>query len=623
MSSAVPRLVVRVVAKDEWVRVRSAASQALRIMLRRSPATAQTALDAVMCAVGQYSATSTAVAFQSPDTPASAAIVQANSTALPAGVDLDSERRLFLGEPPFDSKAVEDRVLAFLSRFAISATATTQSQVLSSTTPTTAAASAAIISTTTSVWRDGVLPFVLERVMEHPDDSLAVRAASKLMPRLAQPDCLPALADALLHVLRCQPALQDSDLEADAPPAVVRVLLFQRLSPLLLLRMLPSSAFRLPPPLGLAVHPGPAETAGDAAAADADGKHASVYQQNLGSGAQLFTLLLDRIWRLLEFDDVRKVAAELIGRFPSQCVVLCLVNEIRRALALPEAAAATLADEKVEESAVRCKMAVFAMCCCLSLDCAGPGFLPTQATEWTSLEINASSMLEMIEHILAFNNSSAPEVIKLQHGCIDLAGLLVALDARRRQAVANEPNASDWLWTVTSAPSVRPLEWCLAHLQQRQMPQQPQQQADNASAQTKTSMSTPFLLCMANVLIAAGQHCERLPLCSPALPCIFHTAAQPLVDLVQTHTAPSRLRCAAANVLFTLVYRLRPTEGSNTTASSLSGPDERLLLSACTTCLQDASMDDEHGAALPRKMAGLKLLGALIAAGPPGDQNGE
>ena len=40
----------------------------------------------------------------------------------------------------------------------------------------------------------------------------------------------------------------------------------------------------------------------------------------------------------------------------------------------------------------------------------------------------------MIEHILAYNSnsSSATEVVKLQHGCIDLAGLLVALDARRR-----------------------------------------------------------------------------------------------------------------------------------------------------------------------------------------------
>ena len=121
--------------------------------------------------------------------------------------------------------------------------------------------------------------------------------------RLAERHSLVALLEIIVPVLEGQQRLSEHHLalggesEEDITADEVRLLLFQRLSPLLLLRVLPTSAFR-PPNKG--------ECTGKLDEGD------PLFLLNRLQG-RLTEALMERVTLVFEFDEVRKLAAEILA----------------------------------------------------------------------------------------------------------------------------------------------------------------------------------------------------------------------------------------------------------------------------------------------------------------------
>ena len=165
------------------------------------------------------------------------------------------------------------------------------------------------VSTTT--WRTKLIPFVVDGVLSSPKDGTWVQFASQLAERMGGADCAPSLLKSVLHVLHRQPKLDASALDNDNGGELTNLLLFQRLSPLLLLRMLPFNAFGST----LVVSQHEAMPSSDDSVAPGQMRGVSLPQQG-----SLFDVLFARTTTELEFDQVRRVAAELLSRLPADKV---------------------------------------------------------------------------------------------------------------------------------------------------------------------------------------------------------------------------------------------------------------------------------------------------------------
>jgi hypothetical protein len=197
-------------------------------------------------------------------------------------------------------------------------------------------------------WRQVVVPFVLEKVLSNPEDAVVVKFAAKMAGRMGDPECADVVFSEVLRVLQSQSASgdgssggsDDGDGGGSGDGGLAKMLLFQRLSPLLLLRTLPLASFvsnalvsRSQPPrvchnpgvgssrasvarvMGVA-GPKQDKVAGTAAAvtATAAGVPADEIGADAGLEASLATALFERTIRPFEVDNVKKVAAELLSR---------------------------------------------------------------------------------------------------------------------------------------------------------------------------------------------------------------------------------------------------------------------------------------------------------------------
>lgn len=151
-------------------------------------------------------------------------------------------------------------------------------------------------------WAGQIAPFVVETVLRCPSDATVVQMATRLAPRLGVGDCVVPVLRMVVRVLAEQPPVDSAVVDGDDDHGTVtKVLLFQRLSPLLVLRMLPVAVF---------------------VAGRDDVFHATSTNADASFGND-HALLLDQLWNVvlirltheLEFKDVRKVAAELLSRY--------------------------------------------------------------------------------------------------------------------------------------------------------------------------------------------------------------------------------------------------------------------------------------------------------------------
>jgi hypothetical protein len=144
-----------------------------------------------------------------------------------------------------------------------------------------------------NLWGSVVEP-VIQKLFAFPDDTTVVQAFRVLAPFLCKPNA-SMLISLIAARMRVQPNLpEEKDVETDR----LKALLFERLSPLLALKMIPIAAVE------------PAITA------------TSILPE----------LLLERLSQPLEFEDVRKLAAECMASLPPALVVPRLLNALTELL---------------------------------------------------------------------------------------------------------------------------------------------------------------------------------------------------------------------------------------------------------------------------------------------------
>ncbi len=170
-----------------------------------------------------------------------------------------------------------------------------------------------IVSVDALDWEKGSLVLV-EQLMAHPSETRLVKVASVMAKRLSQvaPAVLMRLQDIMTTQKRLSAALLEDASSADA----VKELLFLRLAPLLLLRVLSLAAM----------------------------------EQHVTAG--FAELLLDRMCSLYEFDQVRRLAAEAMSK-------------VRVDVSMPLTAAAfdaAIARSDSEEGAVALKTLLYCWC---------------------------------------------------------------------------------------------------------------------------------------------------------------------------------------------------------------------------------------------------------------------
>ena len=158
-----------------------------------------------------------------------------------------------------------------------------------------------------------VCDVIVDCVLDNPQNASFVKFASLASNQLS--NLASHIFERISKVLETQPCLSEELLEKAGNEDVVRNLLFARLSPLLVLRILTVQA--------------------------CDEGYCNIP-----------TLLLDRMTRLYEFDQVRRISAEVLSKFPPSSFFEPLIEQLK----------SISSDPKSE----RCLVSVKAICLCLS-----------------------------------------------------------------------------------------------------------------------------------------------------------------------------------------------------------------------------------------------------------------
>ncbi|XP_024965629.1 uncharacterized protein LOC112505833 isoform X2 [Cynara cardunculus var. scolymus] len=165
--------------------------------------------------------------------------------------------------------------------------------------------------------------------------------------------------------------------------------LFDRLCPLLIIRLLPLRVFN-------------------------DLKSSVVYgDKNEISGSQCIAdLLLKRAFNKLEFEDVRKLSAELCGRIHPNVLIPAVSSELETATN--------------DHDILKIKACLFSICTSLvvrGMESIGhPGM---------------SQLRESIETVLLWPSADGDEVSKAQHGCIDCLAIMVCIELQNSEPSRN------------------------------------------------------------------------------------------------------------------------------------------------------------------------------------------
>ena len=469
-------------------------------------------------------------------------------------------------------------------------------------------------------WVSVVVPFMINEIGSKPTDQVIVKVASRLSSRLGSEACLVPLVTDVLRVLQSQPGLTDEAVEKDTTGAVLQVMLFQRLGPLLLLRVLPHACFTALPTQP-ADAPPTAHAAGRAAAGAGTGTLAPAppspgapapAEPPVSLESQLHGALYDRTMQELEFEDVRKVAADLLSRLRPGVVLPAMLARLA-------AAAARHTDAAFD--AVPVKMGVYVLCSSMLYHQAAWKGL---AAEFEHQVVAVLAQFLRIPLHSSRDETAADQLKRLQHGCLDTIGLVVALHCkfgasassptpRRFIEMIGSPGGSDGggdgdgdgvAGGTHKAEAASPLDVVLAHLQQQSSPPPSGPGAGpGASARSADGDdAVQFRVCMANAVIASVQHLSRLEKDSTAgREVLYWHAANSLLAIGFNGTTPTRVKAAATQVLATMLFSLKDRDAFDA--------DLPELATLCIENLTKLTGGDDGGLL---RMCCLKLLAVLI-----------
>ncbi|KAK7285567.1 hypothetical protein RJT34_20343 [Clitoria ternatea] len=326
--------------------------------------------------------------------------------------------------------------------------------------------------------------------------------------------------------------------------------LFERLCPLLIIKMLPLKTFN---DLNSSVMYG---HLCQSIIHDAGSRAAKIDYECIAA------LLVNRAFCEFEFEDVRKLSAELCGRIHPQVIFPYLCSVLEMAV-----------DAK---NTLKIKACLFSIC--TSLVVRG----------WESLSHPSMHAIKrIIETVLLWPCLNADSVSKVQHGCIDCLALMICAEQQASESIRG--SMPDRIRAVgKKGNSV--ISYVINQFFNDKNEKNSTPELEDENSELADAVPLSFRLCMANVLIST---CQKI-----SESCKKQFAAEVIPFLLHYLQFETKLeiRAACTQILFSAVYHLR----------SAVLPYASDLLTIALKAMRKES-DKE-------RMAGAKLMASLMAS---------
>ncbi|CAL5356438.1 unnamed protein product [Camellia sinensis] len=386
-------------------------------------------------------------------------------------------------------------------------------------------------------WNSLIEPLI-DKMFAEPSNAIIVRFLSYISEHLA--DAVDVVFHRLLLHTRQQNRWENQNYEVDNPLKLEHSL-FDRLCPLLIIRLLPLRVFN-------------------------DLNSSLIYgelcKQDTGyfdihDAESVAGILLNRAFNKFEFEDVRKLSAELCGRIHPQVLFPLIASQLEHAVDARDV--------------LKIKACLFSIC--TSLVARGRDSL---------LHPIVLKIRNTIETILLWPSSDGDEVSKAQHGCIDCLALMICTELQTLESFRDLTSKNTSLVRMDSSRDAAMRDSVRSYVIH--------QLTRDKDCTYEASISMSFVLCMANVLISA---CQKIP-----DSCKRPFAREILPRLIQSVEVmmESEYRAACLQVFFSAVYHLKST------------------ILPYTSDLLRVSLKSLREGSEKEKMAGAKLMASLMAS---------
>ncbi|KAA8517046.1 hypothetical protein F0562_017136 [Nyssa sinensis] len=285
----------------------------------------------------------------------------------------------------------------------------------------------------------------------------------------------------------------------------------------------------------------------------------------------LQALLFNRALNKFEFEDVRKLAAELCGRLHPQVLLPVISAQLEHAANA--------------QDVLKIKACLFSIC--TSLVIRGRDSILHPFT----LKIRKS-----IETVLSWPSLDKDEVSKAQHGCIDCLALMICTELEAsesfRDSTSDKISVGKNSYGGDAVMRNSIFTYVILQLTHNNNEFVASSNLGNENCTSEASVLS-FRLCMANVLISACQKISnsgKKPFAKKVLPCLIHFVGV---------AVESEIRVAILQVLFSAVYHLK----------TVVLPYSSDLLKVSLKALTEGSEKE--------RMAGAKLMVSLMASEEP------
>ncbi|XP_023752977.1 uncharacterized protein LOC111901348 isoform X1 [Lactuca sativa] len=323
---------------------------------------------------------------------------------------------------------------------------------------------------------------IIVKFLSYISDQLAGEAHLVFQQILLYTESQTEIDESFLSELNISPTENDIKLQHS---------LFDRLCPLLIIRLLPLKVFN-------------------------NLKSSLVYgdllsQNNIRidiSNSQcIAALLLKRAFNKLEFEDVRKLSAELCGRLHPNVLFPFVSSELESATN--------------DHDILKIKASLFSICTSLVV----------RGMESVSHPCMMSQIKESIETVLLWPSTDKDEISKAQHGCIDCLAIAVCSELQDPKLPKNNDTCTFQAYVLDQL-TCEDLKLI-------------------SSKNMSRNQMLSFRLCMANVLISACQKISD----SGKKPFAFKTL--PRITRSFGNVKEPEIRSACIQVLFSIVYHLK------------------------------------------------------------------
>ncbi|CAK9319331.1 unnamed protein product [Citrullus colocynthis] len=356
---------------------------------------------------------------------------------------------------------------------------------------------------------------LIDKLFEEPSNAVLVRFLSIINDHLVK--AIDVILKRILSYVKGQKEIDEcfytkQESQEEDISLSVQQFLFERLCPLLVIRMLPLEVFN---DLSMSIMYGQLPN------------RSIMHDMDIVDHTCVAALLLNRAFSKFEFDDVRKLAAELCGRIHPQ-VLYPFVSSI-------------LEDAASSHNIPRIKACLFSMC--TSLVVRG---------QHNFSHFDMFEIAKTLEVILSWPSQNGDEVSKLQHGCIDCMALMICAELQAPDSCSTsnlETIDIDKKGHASLKGSI------LGYVINQLINGTNELVSTNLDKSDNTSdNSTPLSLrlCMANVFISA---CQKL---SDSRKRRFTRKVLPhLISFVEVTSTQVDIRAACIGVIFSAVYHLK------------------------------------------------------------------